>query len=58
MRFVEREALDQGEILIHINRTANVSKDLRKVAECIASLGDKVWSVWIEKRRAIKEVVR
>ena len=57
VRLVQREAFDQREVLIYITMAPYVPKRLRKVAEGVASLGYKVWSVWIEKRRAVKKVV-
>ena len=57
VRFIEGKALDKREILIHINRAADVTEDFRKVAEGVATLGYKAWSVRIEKRSAAEIVV-
>lgn len=55
--FIQRKALNERKILVHVARTAYVTEDFRKIAEGIASLCDKTWSIRIKESRAVEEIV-
>ena len=58
MRFVQREAFDQREILTYIAGASDVAKGLGRVAERVSSLGNEIRCVGIEERGAVEEVIR